>query len=1574
MSKDSFTQYREPIIIATDSETDSVVTNEMSLSNVNDTIKNAMNKVFDRSTMQGEHSANTQQRSTAPSEVSDEAFETLSPKEAIELIKEFDGKNIGVEPFIASIEDVRSQVERPDYLRRLVIAKRIVGNAARELQEYETDSYEKLYEGLRILFGNLQPVGVWRDKRARMFQGKNEAVAKFTNRFLEVQNQVLAVLANSTADETRRRFVIEYEREQGLEQYLLGLRKDISTEVRAQRPNNIRAAIAHAQAAEAYDYTREMMTRNLNLNDRNSGTHPRPSSSSTKPSAAALSNQRTQVICNYCRKANHTEEVCRKKIWDTQRESERSTIATVDGFSRTPTYPSTAATSEPRASGADRDGGRESIPRVHAIGSDKRVVKLPMRDLRGSGRFLLDTGSAISLIKRGKLRGTSLVDKKINTEFCMGNDKHKSLFITQQEYQGQKHIFHVIPDDFPLDEDGLIGIPFMEKYQTYIGIGKDNFLEFDGKRLKFEPLTVTVPARSIYWIKTRTNIESGSAVTAEDNPAFIVPCVYKARNHEARVPIVNDSEEPMRITVDLLRGISLEESTPSPSEERQDATPDVARIYHVKEENSAERIRALKENVRLEHVPPEMAEQVWDIVSSYPDVFALPGDPLPGTKTVKHRIITSDDVPINVKQYRYPPAHKEEIDRQVTDMLDKNLIEPSDSPYNSPLWVVPKKTDASGKKKWRIVIDFRKLNEKTSHDAYPLPCIDEILDQLGRAKYFSAFDLASGFHQIPMDERDKHKTAFSTPSGHYHYNRMPFGLKNAPPTFQRMMNNALRGLIGNACFVYLDDIIIYGNTLEEHNKKLIDVLNRLRQSDLKLQPDKCEFLRPELEFLGHVISEEGVKPNPKKIEAVKNFPAPLNAKQIKQFLGLAGYYRKFIKDFSKIAKPLTELLKKDIDWYWTEKQEQAFDLLRTALTTAPVLQYPDFTQSFVVTTDASNYAVGAVLSQGPIGKDRPVAYASRTLNKAEQRYSTTEREMLAIQWAAKHFRQYLYGKHFQIVTDHKPLIWILKATDPPTNSRLMRLRMKLEEYEYEPIYKKGSLNTNADALSRIHAVTTRGQQRATEQDENIVGTGNNLNNDASEESQDGTLEDETPLYLEFEVTKEIPYVPEISERSPPKKVRSLKITDVSKDGEDTLHIDFSEEEIDWFNRLATGMTEINEPTGIFLGCAYLSIHPAVKSKIKQMINFIWSKKSNRPPLYIYDSELYEPGTEDERLAVIQQHHGTKATGHFGVAKTLDRIKTVATWPNMQRDIEDYVRTCDTCQRVKLVRVRPQAEAVITDTPERPNDKIALDLVGPIPESSDGYKYIMSVQDQLTKYITLIPLKTMDAQATVNALVRHFIYIHGAPKIILTDGGRNFISQTFKHLEKLFKINHMTTTAFHPQSNGSLERAHGPIKEQIKALIRDDREDWNKKLKFVSMAYNTAKHEGTSLTPFEMQFGRKPNIPNNLPIHRTNVTIDQYFEGLRADHNRILKKGREHLVEAKERYKTMQDANIHRSSPVFSKGDEVLVDQERDKSPLAERWEGPAIVLNRTSDVDYEILLRNRKKLIHVNKLKPYFRN
>ncbi|KAL4153469.1 hypothetical protein QTP88_001302 [Uroleucon formosanum] len=351
-----------------------------------------------------------------------------------------------------------------------------------------------------------------------------------------------------------------------------------------------------------------------------------------------------------------------------------------------------------------------------------------------------------------------------------------------------------------------------------------------------------------------------------------------------------------------------------------------------------------------------------------------------------------------------------EIDSQIKQMEKDDIIEPSFSPWNAPLLLVKKKLDASQIPKFRIVVNFRALNKVTINEYHPLPNITEILDQLGQCNLFSIIDLASDFYQIKLDEKSKELTAFSTNQGHWHFKKMAMGLKTSPCSFQRLMNNVMAGIVGIKCLVYLDDIIIYGKGLLNHNEKLRDVFERLRNHNLKIQPTKCEFLKQQCMYLGHIISENGIQPDPEKVKSVLQFPTPTSVKEIKSFLGLSGYYRKFIKSYSLISKPMTNLLRKDVTFNWDTSCQEAFDKLKNILCSEPILQYPDFTKPFIVTTDASEKALGAILSQGEVSQDLPIVYASRTLSKCEK------------------------------------------------------------EYDYEIKYKTGVLNSNVDALSRMYTI------------------------------------------------------------------------------------------------------------------------------------------------------------------------------------------------------------------------------------------------------------------------------------------------------------------------------------------------------------------------------------------------------------------------------------------------------------------------------------------------------------------------
>ena len=349
-------------------------------------------------------------------------------------------------------------------------------------------------------------------------------------------------------------------------------------------------------------------------------------------------------------------------------------------------------------------------------------------------------------------------------------------------------------------------------------------------------------------------------------------------------------------------------------------------------------------------------------------------------------------------------------------------------------------------------------------DSHPLPRITEALDALGGAQYFSTLDLRSGYWQIAMDEESKQKTAFITHNGLYEFNVLPFGLCNSPATFQRLMTHILRGLEWSICLVYIDDLIIFSRTFDEHLTHLEQVFKRLREANVRLKPSKCHFVKPQVEYLGHVVSKDGLSPNPDKIKAVRDFPIPTNTTGVKAFLGLCNYYRRFIKGFAQIAAPLNRLTSKNVPFQWTNDCQQALDHLKQALISAPILAYPDFSLPFHLYVDASQTGIGLTLGQIVEGREVAIAYAGRDFNQAERNYSATEREALAVIDGIKRFQPYLYGQKFTIHTDHNALKWLMSIQDP--TGRVARWSLLIQQFDFDIVHRPGKSNGNADGLSR----------------------------------------------------------------------------------------------------------------------------------------------------------------------------------------------------------------------------------------------------------------------------------------------------------------------------------------------------------------------------------------------------------------------------------------------------------------------------------------------------------------------------
>ncbi|KAJ8277939.1 hypothetical protein GJAV_G00081910 [Gymnothorax javanicus] len=457
----------------------------------------------------------------------------------------------------------------------------------------------------------------------------------------------------------------------------------------------------------------------------------------------------------------------------------------------------------------------------------------------------------------------------------------------------------------------------------------------------------------------------------------------------------------------------------------------------------------------LSHLSEDKQLQVRSICNS--EVFSEnPGR----TNIVEHDIVVREGASVRRLSYRIPERLLVSLKKEVDLMLSLGIIEMSRSEWCNPVVLVPKKDGSI-----RFCIDFRYLNSISLFDSYPTPRIDDLLERLGKAKYLTTLDLCKGYWQVPLTERSKELTAFRTPWGLSQFRVLPFGLHGAPATFQRLMDEVLRGLSGFAA-AYLDDIVIYSATWEEHLEHLRTVLDRLHSAGLTVNPSKCVFAAAETEYLGHVIGNGVIQPQVNKIQAIESCPLPQTRKQLKSFLGMAGFYHRFIPRFSARAALLTDLTGSRCpnQIQWTEESVAAFHDIQQSLSKKPVLYSPNFDEHFILQTDASDRGLGAVLLQGPQDNRHPVAYISRKLFPREVRYSTVEKEALAIKWALDSFRYYLLGREFTLETDHKALQWMERMKD--TNGRITRWYLALQPFCFSIQHIPGRDNLTADYLSR----------------------------------------------------------------------------------------------------------------------------------------------------------------------------------------------------------------------------------------------------------------------------------------------------------------------------------------------------------------------------------------------------------------------------------------------------------------------------------------------------------------------------
>lgn len=1063
--------------------------------------------------------------------------------------------------------------------------------------------------------------------------------------------------------------------------------------------------------------------------------------------------------------------------------------------------------------------------------------------------------------------------------------------------------------------DGIIGSETLAKLKAHINFENETITLLE-KQFSYSKFYPTKQFYNHFVTIETTNNGDWFVPTYQKlcKKTFIQPGLYKAENQKSVIHVISTSKHPvnlpkLRLTVNNFETISPNAISSAPHVPNNDIN-NIIRTNHLSTLEKSELIRVLQE---------------------HQDVIQKKGEKLTCTSATKHKILTTNDSPIYTKNYRYPHHFKRDIQEQIQEMLNNGIIRPSKSPYSSPIWVVPKKMDASGKRKVRVVIDYRKLNELTIDDRYPMPQIEEILDSLGKSEYFTTIDLKSGFHQIAMDPKHIEKTAFSTDKGHFEFTRMPFGLKNAPATFQRAMNDILGDYIGTQCYVYLDDIIIVGYNLKNHLENLKLVLKRLSEFNLKIQVDKCEFLKRETEFLGHIISSEGVKPNPEKIEKISQWPIPKSQKEIKQFLGLVGYYRRFIKDFSKITRPMSKYLKKDMT---VDIQDHsyvgAFNTLKQILSTDQVLAYPQFDLPFILTTDASGYALGAVLSQMHDKVERPIAFASRTLSDTESRYATNEKEALAIIWSVNRFKPYLYGQKFTLVTDHKPLTFI-KTSDK--NQKILRWRLDLENYDYEVKYKEGKSNVVADALSRMPIETNINESNndaiphisGLDQRDGAESTANNP--PESDDSQTIHSADESAEYFIH-----------FSER-PLNYYRNQLIFRISRI--DTI---IQETLFQHYNRTIVSQNDFTKDDVTHL---LKTFHNGKQTALMAPENLIqtiqdsFKENFSQKGHFVFTSAMVEDVQNENRQdqIIINEHN----RAHRGITEIEAKIRRSYFFPNIYAKIRKYVNSCEICNTHKYERKPFNIKISPRPITNKPLERVHMDIFI-IDKCS-----FLSLIDSFSKHLQMISLKSKNLTHVQKALGKYFSSF-GVPKEIITDHETTFQSIQFRNF--LSQLGSQIRYAASSESNGQIERAHSTIIEIFNTNKNKFRGMGTKSIVKVSVAlYNNSVHSSTQYTPNEILFNQ-----NNI------VNPEQIIK----DAQQLFLKAKMNMDKAQ---KQMLNRNINKENPpIIEEGKEVFV------IPNIRTKTQPRANKTNANEVNDKTFRNNNNIKRHKNKIKRLKKN
>jgi hypothetical protein len=948
-----------------------------------------------------------------------------------------------------------------------------------------------------------------------------------------------------------------------------------------------------------------------------------------------------------------------------------------------------------------------------------------------------------------------------------------------------------------------------------------------------------------------------------------------------------------------------------------------------------EHVEYIKENYPIDF---SMKNEFYALLEEFADVF----DDKPSVAKVKPmRINTGDKNPIK-QAFRPLNPGKQKIATEYTqEMIDLGVYEDCDGPWASN-YVFVDKPDGSK----RLCGDYRQVNDITVSDAFPMPIVRDILVRMAKSKIFSSFDLTKGFYQIPVHEEDRPKTAVFTPLGLKQCRTIPFGLKNAPAVFQRVMEEVLGDILYKFCLVYIDDVVIFSETEEQHIEYTRAFLTKMRKYNLRINPKKIQPFQRSIKILGHIVTEGSYAPDPEKIEGIQKCPLPKTVKQLQSFLGSVSYYRTFIEGLAHIAKPLYAMTSVHSPRViaWNSMQIEAFNECKKAIV-GLILHMPDLNGKFCIQTDASGLGIGAVLLTRTKKGDKslkikstyePCAFISRNLTDAEQNYSVTDQECLAVVWAVEKFRPFVECRKFKILTDHKALTWLRALKDP--KGRLSRWVMRLQGFDYKIGYRPGSLNVVPDCLSR-NPVTKDDSAFLPE----IFGI--------------FALEEEV-------ITNQFPIFEEYTRKS---IVEAQKADDFINSVRKYVLQETLEKDLPVKSK-AKIITAAKDAFVMEDGLVVRYTNPFNYASFEDEYNY---------ERILAPEKLKEP--------LLRRYHDDPVAGHLGIDRTYDSIQKRFYWPSMFSTVRDYVKSCHTCQTCRSNNAKPLGLMKPSEI-TFPWEKVSIDLIGPLPKTKNGNEYILVIIDTASGWPEAFPVRQTSATAEGVASLTLAVFCHwGFPNRIVSDNGPQFASLLWVTVMQLLKIKTIFTTPYHPQAN-PVERRNKDCKAFLRKYVDSNHKSWDQYLHLMLFALRSAKNKSTGLTPAQVCLGRKLTSPLDLFLPDSDFKIRD-VETISGYANKIenqIKSAVKLLVENRElahiENKLYYDPN-HKSCE-FNEGDLVTVEahpySSREKgfmAALAPKRRGPLIVRRKLNYLNYELGDMHADKpecITHTVQMKKYY--